>query len=229
MAVNRAGFAGGSKGQARRRVGRQRAGAGQPFEPGAQRREAAELAAEGERRSVRLAVGEQGALVAGQQRRRHLGRLGDAALGDAGVEEDIFNLAAAQPPALRRLSVDGCRVLARQFRERFEAHHARAAARVGHSLTCPFDLNALLPVPDAVLRLGTADVSAQAWLAANWGAERLRHVTRRKDARPGRRLPRGHAVIGYGFFTSGDTPKAAITTVAARWPGLRFVLQPRPD
>jgi len=36
-------------------------------------------------------------------------------------------------------------------------------------------------------------------------------------------------VIGYGFFTGGDTPHAAIATLAPRWPALRLVLQPRPD
>jgi hypothetical protein len=45
---------------------------------------------------------------------------------------------------------------------------------------------------------------------------------------PGRRLPQGHAAIGYGFFTDGETPQAAIDRLAAIWPGLRFMLQPRP-
>jgi hypothetical protein len=49
------------------------------------------------------------------------------------IEEDVFNLAAAQPPAQRRLTIAGCRVLARQFRERVAAHHAKAVARVGVS------------------------------------------------------------------------------------------------
>ncbi len=145
------------------------------------------------------------------------------------VEEYFFNLAASQPPALRRLSIEGCRILSRQFRDRFEAHHARAAARVGCSLACPFDLHALLPVPDAILRLGASDPVALAWLAANWGANALRHVTERPGAGPGRRLPRGHGVAAYGFFTGGDTPHVAVAGLAARWPGLRFVLRPRPD
>src|SRR5271165_6720464 len=38
----------------------------------------------------------------------------------ARIEEDVFNLAAAQPPAQRRLTIAGCRQLARQFRERVE-------------------------------------------------------------------------------------------------------------
>jgi hypothetical protein len=35
-------------------------------------------------------------------------------------------------------------------------------------------------------------------------------------------------VIGYGFFTTGDTPHAAISRLAACWPALRLMLQPRP-
>lgn len=145
------------------------------------------------------------------------------------VEDDVFTLAAAQPPALRRLSIEGCRTLARQFRDRFEAHHARAAERVGHSRACPLDLHALLPVPDALLRRGNADPAASAWRATNWGTEALRHVTLLEGVGPGRRLKRGEVVIGYGFFTGGDTPQAAATHLAAHWAGLRFVLQPRPD
>lgn len=146
------------------------------------------------------------------------------------VENYVFELAASQPPARRSLTVAGCRLLARQYRERFEAHHDRAAGRVGRSRACPLDLHALLPVPDALLRLGRTHPTAQAWLAAHWGvADGLRQASERPDLGPGRRLPRGHVVIGYGFFTGGDTPRQAVAQLAARWPALRFVLRPRPD
>ena len=36
------------------------------------------------------------------------------------------------------------------------------------------------------------------------------------------------AIVGYGFFTAGETPHAAIAALAARWPGLHFVLRPMP-
>ena len=160
-------------------------------------------------------------------------------LDGAALEEDVFNLAAAQPPAQRRLGIEGCRILARQVRDRAEARQARAAALVGRSLAetqgvcgraCLFDLHALLPVPDAVLQLGPNPPQASACLRENWGtADKLRQVAGRPDARPGRRLPWGHAVLGYGFFTAGDTPRAAVAQLTARWPALRFVLQPRPD
>jgi len=145
----------------------------------------------------------------------------------ARIEEDVFNLAAAQPPAQRRLTIAGCRLLARQFRERVAAHHAKALARVGYSVASPFDLHALLPVPAALLERGPNDPDTVAWLAAHWGTQRLRRVEER-PGRPGRRLPSGHAAIGYGFFTEGETPQAAIIGLTSRWPELRLLLRPVP-
>ena len=160
------------------------------------------------------------------------------------LEEDIFNMAAAQPPASRNLSIAGCRILARQFRERVERRQGRAAALVGRCQGCPFDLHALLPVPDAILDLGPSHPDALAWLAAHWGVtDRLRQVTRLQRPKPGRRLPKDSSVVGYGFFAGGDsgggsspggdgnsgeTPAIAVATLAARWPALRFRLQQRP-
>jgi len=119
----------------------------------------------------------------------------------------VFNLAVAQPL------------------DRVEARQARTAALVGHSQACPFDLHALLPVPDAILRHGPTHPAALAWLAPYWGAgDGLRHVAERPHPRPGRRLPRDHAVIGYDFFTGGDDRRAGPC-----WPALRLALHPRPD
>ena len=149
-------------------------------------------------------------------------------LDGAALEEDIFARAVAQPANQRSLTVDGCRILARQFRDRAEAHHARAMALVGRSLACPFDLHVLLPVPAAILELGPTDPVALAWLTQHWGTDRLRQVVRRPQPGLGRRLPAGHAVMGYGFFTAGDTPQAAIERIARDWPALQFRLTPRP-
>jgi hypothetical protein len=150
-------------------------------------------------------------------------------LDTAALEEDIFVRAVSQPASRRNLTVDGCRILARQFRERVEARQARAAALVGRSQNCPFDLHALLPVPAAILMLGPTHPAALSWLAAHWGVtDRLRQVSLRARATTGRRLKRGHAVVGYGFFTLGETPHAAIAQLHGRWPALRFALVPRP-
>ena len=150
-------------------------------------------------------------------------------LDAARLEEDIFNLAASQPKAIRSLTIEGCRILARQFRERAQDRAARAAALVGRSQACPFDLHTLLPVPAGVLDLGPTHPQALAWLSENWGIpDSPRQVAERMNPKAGRRLPAGHSIAGYSFFTSGETPRAAIERIAAAWPGLRFVLQPRP-
>ena len=147
----------------------------------------------------------------------------------AALEEDIFLRAAAQPAHRRSLTIEGCRILARQFRDRVAAHQARAAALVGHSFVCPFDLHGLLPVPTPILQLGPTHPQALAWLARHWGViDRLRQVTVLAKPPIGRRLPRGHTVIGYGFFAHGETPQAAVAQLAAVWPALRFALVPRP-
>ena len=93
----------------------------------------------------------------------------------AAVEEDIFVLCgfSAAGTAAGSLTVEGCRILARQFREMVEVRQARAAAMlIGQSLgLAPFDLHALLPVPDAeILQLGPYPSSRPlAWLSAHWG------------------------------------------------------------
>jgi hypothetical protein len=146
----------------------------------------------------------------------------------AAIEDDIFVRAVSQHASRRSLTVDGCRILARQFREKVEVHQAHAMALVGRSFNCPFDLHSLLPVPDRILSRGPAHPEALIWLAAHWGiTDRLRQVSLRDKATTGRRLPAGHTVIGYSFFTHRETPQAAIDQLAACWPALRFALRRR--
>jgi hypothetical protein len=124
---------------------------------------------------------------------------------------------------------EGCWILARQFRDRAEARQARAAALVGRSHACPFDLQALLPVPDTILQLGPTHPQALVWLAAHWGVtDRLRQVAVRERATAGRRLPRSESVIGYSFFSYQAAPDAAIAQLGADWPRLHLTLQYRP-
>jgi hypothetical protein len=147
----------------------------------------------------------------------------------AAIEEDIFVRAVSQPASRRTLTVEGCRILARQFRDKVEARQARAAALVGQSFLCLFDLHMLLPVPEAILHLGPIHPEALAWLAAHWGVtDRLRQISVRDKATTARRLPAGHTVIGYTFYTHRETPDAAIRAIGAAWPALRFRLQPQP-
>ena len=129
---------------------------------------------------------------------------------------------------MRSLTIEGCRILARQFRERVEARTAQAASQVGLSRACPFDLHSVLPVPDDVLELGPTHPKAQAWLLHHWGTnDSPRQVAARPGAKAGRRLPGGHLVVGYSFFTACETPHAAVAQLGQRWPISRFLLQPR--
>jgi hypothetical protein len=147
----------------------------------------------------------------------------------AQVEEDLFHRAVAARGGRNGLSIEGCHILARQFRQRIESRDDKAAAQIGQSRACPFDLNVLLPVPGDILRRGPSDQKSLDWLARHWGTrDELRKIVVRPNPSAGRRLPSGHTVISYGFFTSGETPGAAIDHLGGRWPALRCVLTPRP-
>ena len=147
----------------------------------------------------------------------------------ATMEEDVFNLAASQPLHMRSLSIEGCRLLARQLRDRVEARADKAVVLSETSKACPFDLHTLIPVPAAILRQGPSAAEAVAWLEEHWGISgRLHQVAARPDAKPGRRLRKDEACLGFGFFAWAATPRPAMTQIAARWPDLRFVLQALP-
>jgi len=147
--------------------------------------------------------------------------------GDRMAEDFFHLLVAPPPPQRRRLSLTGARELARQLREAVERRHAAAVARVGHSLACPFDLHALVPVPPDMLRLGPDHPDALAWLWAHWGTTAaLRHVA--VEPAPALRapLPAGTAVVRLSFWSADWTPWRALAAVAARWPALRFDIRP---
>jgi len=147
-------------------------------------------------------------------------------LNYAQIEEDIFHRAVA---ARGGLSIEGCHILARQFRQRIESRDEKAVSLIGRSRACPFDLHVLLPIPAEILQRGPTDQKSLDWLARHWGTrDALRKIVARPNPSAGRRLPSGHVVISYGFFTAGDTPRAAVTQLGVRWPALRFVLTPLP-
>ena len=146
------------------------------------------------------------------------------------LEEDLLHWAAAQPPGLRNLSIEGCRILARHVALAEDAHHRHAVERAGHDRSCPFDLHALLPVPDAVLAQGRPSPAARKWITQHWGpADALRQVVVRPAATVGKRLPAAHAVIGYGFASLDRAPVPAVAVLEARWPRLVFRLQIGPN
>ena len=108
----------------------------------------------------------------------------------AALEEDIFVRAIAQPAGQRNLTIEGCRILARQFRERMEARQARAAALLGRSHACPFDLHTLLPVPAVILQLGPTHPEARTLAGGALGHHRSAAAGGRA-AKPGHRPAAG--------------------------------------
>ncbi|WP_141563115.1 hypothetical protein [Teichococcus rhizosphaerae] len=146
-------------------------------------------------------------------------------LDHAAMEEDLFHRLAARYPRTGRLSLEGCRAFAAQFREKVEDRHRRALAAVGVSRACCLDLHALLPVPPEVLALGPAHPAARRWLRAHWGTTELRRVVRLPAGRGGRRPP-GEALLRFGFFAAGALPFAAVRRLERQWPALRLALRP---
>jgi len=140
-------------------------------------------------------------------------------------EEDRMHALLRPPDGSPGLSLHGARTLARLLRNASEIHQTRVVAAVGQSRACPFDLHALVPVPDHVLGLGPDDPTSRVWLRQHWGTTRaLRHVvlhTTKSD----RRLRRS-AKLHYSFFAADWTPWAAFPKIRARWPNLVFAVRP---
>jgi len=144
------------------------------------------------------------------------------ALDEERMEENWLHLLLAPPPHRRTLSLEGARILAGQLREAVARQQARAAGLVGVSRACPLDLNALLPVPPELLRLGPEHPRALRWLWAEWGTTRaLRHV-RILPPRP--RQPPG--MLRLCFWSADWTPWPALLAMRQRWPLLRFEIRP---
>ena len=96
----------------------------------------------------------------------------------------------------------------------------RAADRARDE-SCPLDLNALVQVPDKLLRLGPEDPAVLAWLWENWGTTwMLRDVALAPVGRAGVVAAPGHDGVSYRFWSADWTPWRALATVRTRWPAL---------
>ena len=144
-------------------------------------------------------------------------------------EEDWFHLLAAPPePRQRSTSLHGARVLAGQLRDAVERRREQATVRAGRGGGgCPLDLHRLLPVPDALLKLGPDHPEARRWLWANWGTTwPLRHVAELPVPRVGRPLIREPGRLWLGFWSADWTPWPAFARLREGWPALRFAVRP---
>lgn len=133
---------------------------------------------------------------------------------DALLEEDAFHRALAVPAVERRLSVEACRQLARQYREAIAGHRARAVAwreSPAGQRASPLDLHQLVPVPAAVLARGSADPAALAWCRSQWGVTQIRRVERV--------LAPGMVTYRFWALDGGELRRQGI---ARRWPALVF-------
>jgi hypothetical protein len=151
------------------------------------------------------------------------------------MAEDIFHLLVAPTagagslvaPA-RSLSLAAARILADQLCAAVARRHALAVGRVGHSRACPFDLHALIPVPNAVLLCGHDDPAALDWLWAHWGTTQpLRHVEEVGVGAATRERPAaGEAAWAVAFWSADWTPWRALAQMTAHRPALRFDMRP---
>jgi hypothetical protein len=145
---------------------------------------------------------------------------------DLDLQEEDRVMALVHPPdGSAGLSLSGARALAREVRSAIETNQQRVAVAVGRLRSCPFDLHALLPVPDRILRRGPEDPDSVTWLRTHWGVvQPLRHV-RLRAGKADRRLRRS-ARAEYEFWSADWTPWAAIRAVRRRWPSLVFDIRP---
>jgi hypothetical protein len=138
----------------------------------------------------------------------------------ARLAEDWVHALLAPPPAARGISVHGARIVASQMRALIETLETRAADHA-QAARCPLDLNALVPVPDPLLRRGPEDPAVLAWLWENWGTTwMLRGVTLAPVGRTGGLPPPGHDAVSYRFWSADWTPWRALAAVRTRWPAL---------
>lgn len=141
----------------------------------------------------------------------------------ARLEEDVMHALLAPPPALRGISLVGARILAGQIGDRIDIHMARAA---GRGAVCPFDLNALIPVPLVLSGLPPDDPRLCVWLWRHWGTTwPLRQVAEDPSAAPDQGArPAGQARCRYRFWSADWTPWPALRAIRTGWPDLCFVI-----
>jgi hypothetical protein len=140
-------------------------------------------------------------------------------------EDDRFYALVNPPDGSRGLSPSAARVLARELREAQFQHQRSVRAQAGVVKTCPFDLQALIPVPAEILERGQDDRKSVAWLRANWGTLQALRQVRIVSFKPATKRQK-HARLVVEFWSADWTPWAAIAALRQDWPALKFTIQP---
>ncbi len=138
------------------------------------------------------------------------------------LEEDWVHAMLTPPPAERGISVEGARILARQLRERAEMQDQRAAEAAFGDVSCPLDLNALVPVPERMLRLGPDDPGPLSWLWEHWGTTWALRGVEEIPCEREPPLPADHGALRYRFWSADWTPWRALSAMRSRWPSIIF-------
>lgn len=141
------------------------------------------------------------------------------------LQEDWMHLLLTPPPEQHGISVEGARILSAQLREAVEGR-AQTALAARRAAACPFDLQALLPVPDGLLRLGPDDPRVPDWLRARWGTTwpLCYVIEQRLSASERERLPTGHDGVRYQFWSADWTPWRALDSIRTGWPDLTLTV-----
>jgi hypothetical protein len=133
----------------------------------------------------------------------------------------LLALSARRPD----LSAESARGIAREMRELIEALDLAAADARGDR-QCPFDLNALVPLPSDLLRRGPDDPSVVVWLWHHWGTTwMLRGAEEVSTGLAEILLPEGHEALCVEFWSADWTPWHALAAVRSRWPTLSLHLK----
>ncbi len=157
---------------------------------------------------------------------------GDAAAAAGLRQEDTAGMpdgALAQSAAHGIITLSSGTAEGSATSEAVARRHEIAVSAVGRSQACPFDLHALVPVPEAVLRLGPGHPASLAWLWQHWGTtQALRHVEEDAAAEDSPRQPPldDHTVLRLTFWSADWTPWRVLAQLLEDWPALRFDIHP---
>jgi hypothetical protein len=139
-------------------------------------------------------------------------------------EDDRFLMLVNPPDGSPGLRPAAARVLARELHAAVFQHQEKVLAQVG-SLACPFDLQALVPVPGEILHRGPDDAASLAWLRKHWGVAQALRQVRLVPANSGKRRGKQER-LGLEFWSADWTPWPALATIQQRFKNLRFTVTP---